>query len=467
MRTIAKPTGGAAARDHQQNGRGWIMTFKDHGTASARLAAGALLLAAGLISVPASAGDWSVAEVAPTLQTAALAEADGDANADDPAIYVAADPAKCFVAAAVKEGGIRVYGLDGTLKQTIAPAEDGRINNVDIVYGFAMGDGSTADLVIASDRGLDIIRIYKVDAGAAEPLTEVTDPAAGRAFPQRPNRDTGAAEDNPLDDQNTVYGLAAWNDKASGKAYVVGTLRHQPVVGIFTLAARPDGHVAAVFDHDFRVPAEHKGQSLWQENDDDVLLDFSPQFEGIAIDQTDGTIYAGEEDVGIWAVPVTGGEPKLDYETRGSSKSSFNNPDSVIARDVEGISIYYGDGVKYLIASSQGSAHGDKHTPDAPYDDSFALFAIDNGLKLVGSFRVAARGDIDTVQESDGADVSSVALPGFPNGVFITQDGYAGDLNGLSGEPTMTNFKFVDWAEVAKAVSSEVKVTPGGWNPRQ
>ena len=444
------------------------MTLQVHGAVSARLAAIALLLGGGLATgMPALASDWSVAEVAPVLQTDALAEADGDANADDPAIYVAPDAAKSLVVAAVKKGGIRVYGLDGKLKQTLAPQEDSRINNVDVVYGFAMGDGQKADLVIASDRGLDIVRIYRIDADAAEPLTEVTDPAEGRAFPQRPNKDTGEAEDNPLDDQNTVYGLAAWNDKANGKAYVVGTLRHQPVVGIFTLEAKPDGHVAAVFDHDFRVPAEHKGQSLWQENDDDMLLDFSPQFEGLAIDQTDGTIYAGEEDVGLWAVPVTGGEPVLAYETRGSSKSSFNNPDSVIARDVEGVSIYYGDGVRYLIASSQGSAHGDKHTPDAPYDDSFAVFTIDNGLKLMGSFRVAAKGDIDAVQESDGADVSSVALPGFANRVFITQDGYAGDLNDLTGEPTMTNFKFVDWADVAKAISPEIKVTPGAWDPRK
>jgi hypothetical protein len=65
------------------------------------------------------------------------------------------------------------------------------------------------------------------------------------------------------------------------------------------------------------------------------------------------------------------------YATRGSTASSFNHPSSVISRDVEGLTIYYGKpGEKYLIASSQGGAHGDEPAPDAPYDDTFAVFDI-------------------------------------------------------------------------------------------
>ena len=88
-------------------------------------------------------------------------------------------------------------------------------------------------------------------------------------------------------------------------------------------------------------------------------------------------------------------------------------------------------------------------------------------MKLLGSFRVSASADIDAVQESDGDDVTSLALPGFPNGVFITQDGYAGDLNNLDGETDATNFKFVDWAEIAASFEPPLEVTPTGWSPRQ
>lgn len=401
----------------------------------------------------------SIAEVAPKLETLALTEADNDADADDPAIWInAADPARSLIVTAVKNGGIRVYDLDGQLMQSILPAEDGRINNVDVVYGFELG-GEPVDLVVAADRGLDVIRTFRIDAAIAEPLTEVTDPAAARAFPTR-YLASGSTEDNPVDDQNTVYGLAAWRNSADGKTWVVGTQRHQPTVGIFTLAETTDGHVSATLDHDFNVPSEHDGQDLFAENEDDPLLDFSPQFEGTVIDRETGVIYAGQEDVGIWSVALSGGEPELLYATRGSSESSFHNTDSVISRDVEGLTIYYGGDVRYLLASSQGGAHGDAPAPDAPYDDSFAVFDITSGFELLGQFRVSAAGDMDAVQESDGADVTSIALPGFENGLFITQDGYAGDLNGLDGETASTDFKFVDWKAIAETFEPPLAVAP-------
>lgn len=430
----------------------------------------ALAVVLMLGSAPAlQAQEWKVADVPSVLQTKALTEADGDADADDPSVFIhPTDPAKSLIVAAAKEGGILVYGLDGEVIQALGVADGGRINNVDVLYGFPLADGSPADLVVASDRGLDIIRVYRIDGDAAAPLTEITDPAGPRAFPSRNTADGSAVEDNPVDDQNTVYGLTTWHDKAGGNAWVVGTQRHQPTVGIFKLEARDGGVVAAVLDHAFSAPTEHAGQSLWQENDDNPLLDFSPQFEGVVVDRTTGTIYAGQEDVGIWVVPVTGGEPVLGYETRGSAESSFHNPDSVITRDVEGLTIYYAaDGTRYLLASSQGGAHGDKLKPDAPYHDSFVAFSLDAGLTPLGSFHVAATGDRDAVQESDGSDVISVGLPGFENGVFIAQDGYAGDLNNLDGEVASTGFKFVDWAEIAKSFTPPLAVTPTGWDPRQ
>ncbi|WP_210529919.1 hypothetical protein [Rubellimicrobium arenae] len=78
----------------------------------------------------------------------------------------------------MKNGGVRVFGLDGTLRQTLLPVEDSRINNVDLVYDVPMTDGSVADLVIGADRGLDIIRFYRIDPAVTEPLTEITDLAA-------------------------------------------------------------------------------------------------------------------------------------------------------------------------------------------------------------------------------------------------------------------------------------------------
>ncbi len=149
----------------------------------------AFLAAGTCLATIVSAAPYQVREVAPTLQTPILTEADMDADADDPAIYAnAADPARSVVITAVKNGGMRVYSLKGELVQTIPPSrEDGRINNVDLVYGFTLDSGEKVDLAIGSDRGLDIIRVWRIDMAAAQPLTEVTDPAEPRAFPSRPS----------------------------------------------------------------------------------------------------------------------------------------------------------------------------------------------------------------------------------------------------------------------------------------
>ena len=429
---------------------------------------------AALLATAAFADDGAVRPVQPTLQTPYLTEADQDADADDPAIWVhPADATNSLVITAVKNGGIRVYDLKAGLVQAIGPEPEGtRINNVDLVYGFALSDGTSADLVVASDRGRDFIRIWKIDPETpAAPLTEITAPDAARAFPARLARDGVTTEENPVDDQETVYGLAAWTDAASGVTWVAGTQRHQTLVGLFRLEARPGGTVAAVIDHAFTVPAEHRGQSLWEESDEDPAKDWSPQFEGLVIDRTDGRLYAGQEDVGIWAIPVAdaGAAPVLVYETRGAEGSPFRNEDSAISRDVEGLTIYYAaTGTRYLLASSQGGAHGEDGRPDAPYDDSFVVFDLaGDAPALLGSFRVEAHGDIDAVQESDGADVISLGLPGFPDGLFVTQDGYAGDLNGLDGEVDSTGFKFVDWRAIASAFEPPLEITPAGFDPRK
>ena len=427
-------------------------------------------LATAAIAPPVAFAE--VAVVTSTLETANLGEENGDADADDPAFWIdPADAAKSLVITAVKNGGIRVYDLQGAEVQVIdrvtTDAGKGRINNIDVIYGLALSDGSTVDVAVASDRGLDILRVYRIDAGAAAPLTDITDLSVGRAFPTRPDAGGGADQDNPLDDQMTIYGVTGWK-AADGKGWVVGTQRTNPRLGVFALEPVAGGKVAARLVRDVRVPFTFMGQDLTVENEDDPALDWSPQFEGLAVDKLTGTVYAGQEDVGIWAIdPVAGtiSDAPL-YTTRGSAKSSFSVPDSLIARDVEGLTVYYGQNDRYLLVSSQGGAHGDAPAPDAPFDDSFVVFRIGNGLEPLGAFSLGAGGTIDAVQESDGADVIATALPGWPNGLFVSQDGYNDDLNGLDGETAATNFKFVDWATIAGQFSPALEINTG-FDPRK
>jgi 3-phytase len=412
----------------------------------------------------------TVADVATALETPQLTEADADADADDPAFWISPmDAADTLVITAVKNGGMRVYDLKGALVQAIAaePETDvgaGRINNVDVVYGMTMTNGSQIDVAIASDRGLDVLRVFRVDAAG---LTEITDLSVGRAFPTKPDVAGGADLDNSLDDQMSIYGIAGWKDGA-GQVYAVATQRTNPRLGIFTLTPTPDGKVAVAMVRDVRVPFTFMGQDLTVESEDNPLMDWNPQFEGVTVDHTTGTIYAGQEDVGIWRIDAATGvvEAAPVVTTRGAATSLFTMPDSPITRDVEGLTIFYGATKRYLLASSQGGAHGDARAPDAPFDDSFVVFDITSGFDYLGSFRLAATDTRDAVQESDGADVMPMALPGFPNGLMVMQDGYDDDLNGMDGEVSASNFKYVDWAVVAGSFIPPLEVNPA-FNPRK
>jgi len=427
-----------------------------------------LLIAALLTTTPAWA--QTVADVATVLETPQLTEADADADADDPAFWInPTDAAGTLVITAVKNGGMRVYDLKGAVVQAIAAepetdAGNGRINNVDVVYGMTMADGTVIDVAVASDRGLDVLRVYRIDPAG---LTEITDLSVGRAFPVRPDMAGGADLENPLDDQMTIYGIAGWKD-AAGQVYAVATQRTNPRLAIFTLTPTADGLVTAAMVHDIRVPFAFMGQDLTAESEADPLMDWNPQFEGVTIDRTTGTIYAGQEDVGIWRINAATGviEAAPVATTRGAATSAFTMPDSPIARDVEGLTVFYGPTKRYLLASSQGGAHGDAPAPDAPHDDSFVVYDITTGFDYLGAFRMAATDTRDAVQESDGADVMPMALPGFPNGMMVMQDGYDDDLDGLDGEVSSSNFKYVEWAAVAGAFSPPLEVNPT-FDPRK
>ena len=71
-------------------------------------------------------------------------------------------------------------------------------------------------MAIVSDRGCDRVRFYRIDPSDADgPLVDITSPVVPRVFPRRYEQPSalqpsGSEEgwmDNPVDDQNTVYGL--------------------------------------------------------------------------------------------------------------------------------------------------------------------------------------------------------------------------------------------------------------------
>lgn len=157
-----------------------------------------------------------------------------------------------------------------------------------------------------------------------------------------------------------------------------------------------------------------------QENEFSMLLrddfKFASQLEGCVFDDSTDRLFVGEEESGIWVF-----EDFQDGLTTPSKIDDVGSENGIVA-DIEGLTIYHGE-TPYLIASSQGN-------------DSFAIYKANPPYDFVKRFRILSSERIDGAQETDGIDVTAEALPGFPQGLLVVQDGF--NREGLQ------NFKFVN-----------------------
>ncbi|HYN92932.1 MAG TPA: phytase [Pilimelia sp.] len=411
------------------------------------LTSAALAVPLLLPATPALAAPPDPVEVAAAVETPALFddEAGGDADADDPAIWVhPTDRARSLVLATAKNGGLRVYDLRGRERQAIAtpppPRPDspaGRFNNVDIVRGFPLR-GRPVDLAVVTDRGRDTLRFYRIDPGTGR-LADVTAPGVPYAF---------SADQGEVDAQRTAYGVAAYS--APGGAYALVSRRSTAEVGLFRIEARGGAvsyrRVAGLRLPDaFRLP----GGATWRPCADPGD---GPQVEGMVADPANRVAYLAQETVGLWRVPLAGGgfagRPVVVERTREFGVPAAYDPveeecvvdyaadpglGGRIAADVEGLTIYpTGGRAGTLVVSSQG-------------DDTF--YAYDRrSNRPRGRFAVVAGPRTDGSQACDGAAVTATPLPGYPGGLLVVHDGEnTPDVPGGGAEPRAnTNFKFLD-----------------------
>jgi myo-inositol-hexaphosphate 3-phosphohydrolase len=353
-------------------------------------------------------------------------------DADDPAIWIHPDkPSHSLVIAVLKNGGLDVYDLKGQVVQSI-DSEPGkqtlRYNNVDLAYGFRLGSRKI-DLAVASDRANDLLVFYKIDPDSGR-LVNVTAPNLPRVFTQ--------GDDAALAAQTTAYGLTLYK-APNDQLYAFVSQRSSNVVAQLRLYRKGD-RVAWERVRTLTFPLVGGVQE-------------ESQVEGMVVDQELGYLYAGQEKFGIW---------KFDASPRGNTEGTIVDrvaPDGPnLQADVEGLTIYYAGGKKgYLLVSSQG-------------DNTFAVYDRRSNDYL-GSFRIGSRGKIDSVEESDGADVVNVSLGDrYPQGLLVVQDGqndppFLVEDNG-EFENVNTNFKFVRWDKLAKAFPDRLLIDTKSYDPR-
>jgi 3-phytase len=279
-------------------------------------------------------------------------------------------------------GGVAVYDLTGKL---VHYQRAGKIGNIDIRDEVRLGD-KTITLVGANDRSTDTIRLWALDHdhGRLSPVEARTLPTARRN-----------------------YG--------------------------FCLGRSPDGL------HLYAFVSVEEGGTFEQYELRDVAgrldaakvrtVDVGSQSEGCVVDDVSGSVYVGEEDVGIWRYdvdPATGARrTAIDHVGEGH-----------LTADVEGLTATrWPDGSGVLMASSQG-------------DSTIAVYDLDGAHAFRTRFRVSGSGSVDGVSQTDGIDVATGAFgPNYPDGLLVVHDAENQKASGGGDEPG-SNLKLVRFDQV-------------------
>lgn len=373
-----------------------------------------------------AAGATAATVIRPVVETAALPH-----DADDPAIWLhPTDPGRSLILATDKiaeKGGLYVFGLDGKLRQTLAPLD--RPNNVDVEYGVTLGSRQV-DIAVVTERKQHRLRVYAIpaDGGALVDLApagipvlagqagEASEPM-GVALYKRPRDGATFALVAPKTGATADY-LWQYRLEADAAGAPTGTLVRR--FGAFSRRGATPleiGEIEAVVVDDelgyVYYSDERFGIRKWQADPE-----HADAGRELAVFGREG--YAGDrEGLAIYAPMTTG-------RTDGSSAAA--GPASATAGGANAPSSKQGlddDVTRGFIVSSDQVEGGTRvwlypraGTPGNPHDHRPVAM-------------IATMAD-----ETDGLDVTARPLPGFPRGLLVMMN---------SGK---RNFQFYRWEDL-------------------
>ncbi|KAJ3375562.1 hypothetical protein GGF31_004681 [Allomyces arbusculus] len=202
---------------------------------------------------------------------------------------------------------------------------------------------------------------------------------------------------------------------------------------------------------------------------------FGTQLENCVGDPDSGSLYIGEEAVGVWhyplgllseeeSVPVVAVPDPNPVSRRyhfplgrrpGQApmapilldSTPLVNPRGQLHRDVEGLGLYRdprGQGRHVLVVSSQGS-------------NSYNLYELGaaDPPPLVASLAIVSGAKGDAVTKTDSLAVTSAVVgPGFKHGVLVVHDDATTDPWDLTRVEPNASFKVVAWSEILAGMSA-------------
>jgi len=305
-------------------------------------------------------------------------------DTDDPAIWVnPSDSTHVLIIGTDKggdtnDGGLYVFNLNGIKVDSVRPLK--RPNNVDVAYGLLVND-KPVDIAVCTERNTNSIRVFSL------PDLKAIDGGGIKVF------------ETEADSLRDPMGITLYTDPSNKKIYAIVGRKTGPIDGTYLwqylLEDDGNGNVKGTLKRKFGLYSGKK------------------EIESIAVDNELGFVYYSDEMHGIhksYAHPDSSNIELALFGTTGFTE------------DIEGISIYkVDDRMGYIVVSDQQA-------------NKFRIFPREGAVgphdhPEIKFVRTAT-------SESDGSDVISVSLPGFPKGLFVA----------MSDDGT---FQFYRWEDIA------------------
>ena len=307
-------------------------------------------------------------------------------DTDDPAIWIDFNQKDSSLIVGTDKdsanGGLYVFHLDGKLDKDRTVTGLKRPNNVDVAYGL-MVNGKPTDIAVTTERGRNCIRVFSLPAMKAI--------------------DGG--------------GIAVFNGEQQRQPMGIGLYTRPSDRAIFAVVSRKSGPEEGYLE-EYLLTDNERGEVTGKLVRKFGAFSGKKEIEAVAVDNELGYIYYCDEHEGIrkyYADPAKGNKELALF-----GKGDF-------LEDNEGISIYKStDSTGYLIVSDQSA-------------NRFNIYprvgkgANQNDYEKICSIPMSTN-------NSDGNEVTSIPLPGFPDGLFVA----------MSDNRT---FQLYRWQDLAKRIA--------------
>lgn len=326
-------------------------------------------------------------------------------DTDDPAIWInPEDPSQSLILGTDKGGEIYVFDLNGKIIPELTVTGMGRTNNIDLAYGFQLGD-ETIDIAMSTDRGNNKLRAFRL--------------------PEMTPIDNGGIDafDGEVPEKRLPMGLALYTRPSDAALFAIVSRKEGPS-GAYLWQYRIEddgaGAVKGTKVREFGSFADHI--TVVEEGETKIA-----EIEAIAVDNELGFVYYSDEWGGIKKYHADPDHPDAATELAVFGTDGFT-------QDREGISIYkVNDGTGYILVSDQQANAFRIFKREGEADDP-------HNHKLIKVVQVSTN-------ESDGSDITSTVLDErFPSGLFVA----------MSDNRT---FHYYSWDEIA---GEDLKKAPNG-----